>query len=108
MTSAWHTLFCSYKAQADQSAANLLVALLEQLVQPRPDIADGELLGVLTYSGSMTLTNVFLVMPPANSKQQIAETTTAGQCTPSKGKYIALWNLTHFITITLSANPFSP
>jgi hypothetical protein len=32
-------LFCSYKAQADQSASSLLAALLKQLVQSRPDIA---------------------------------------------------------------------
>jgi hypothetical protein len=32
-------LFCNYKAQADQSAPNLLTALLKQLVQSRPDIA---------------------------------------------------------------------
>jgi hypothetical protein len=32
-------LFCSYKAQADQSASSLLTALLKQLVQSRPEIA---------------------------------------------------------------------
>lgn len=32
-------LFCSYKAQADQTAPSLLAALLKQLVQSRPDIA---------------------------------------------------------------------
>lgn len=32
-------LFCTYKAQTDQSASNLLAALLKQLVQSRPDIA---------------------------------------------------------------------
>jgi Cdc6-like AAA superfamily ATPase len=32
-------LFCSYKAQADQSASSLFAALLKQLVQSRPDIA---------------------------------------------------------------------
>jgi hypothetical protein len=32
-------LFCSYKAQVDQTAPNLLAALLKQLVQGRPDIA---------------------------------------------------------------------
>lgn len=32
-------LFCSYKAQADQSPSSLLAALLKQLVQSRPDIA---------------------------------------------------------------------
>jgi hypothetical protein len=31
-------LFCSYKAQADQSAINLLAALLKQLAQSQPDI----------------------------------------------------------------------
>jgi hypothetical protein len=32
-------LYCNYKAQVDQSASNLLSALLKQLVQSRPDIA---------------------------------------------------------------------
>jgi NACHT domain len=32
-------LFCSYKAQVDQSVSNLFTALLKQLVQCRPDIA---------------------------------------------------------------------
>jgi hypothetical protein len=32
-------LFCSYKAQADQSASSLFAALLKQLVQSQPDIA---------------------------------------------------------------------
>jgi hypothetical protein len=32
-------LFCSYKARVDQSAPNLLAALLKQLVHSRPDIA---------------------------------------------------------------------
>src|SRR6266704_3252811 len=32
-------LFCNYKAQADQSAASLLAALLKQLVRSRPGIA---------------------------------------------------------------------
>jgi Cdc6-like AAA superfamily ATPase len=32
-------LFCNYKAQANQSAARLLAALLKQLVQSRPEIA---------------------------------------------------------------------
>jgi hypothetical protein len=32
-------LFCSYKAQVDQSAPNLFAAVLKQLVQGRPDIA---------------------------------------------------------------------
>lgn len=32
-------LFCSYKAQVEQSATNLFAALLKQLVQSRPDIA---------------------------------------------------------------------
>ncbi|KAI9673848.1 MAG: hypothetical protein M1822_009584 [Bathelium mastoideum] len=32
-------LFCSYKAQFDQSAYNLLAALLKQLLQARPDLA---------------------------------------------------------------------
>jgi hypothetical protein len=32
-------LFCSYKAQADQSASNLFASLLKQLVQSRPNIA---------------------------------------------------------------------
>ena len=32
-------LFCSYKAQADQTAMSLLAALLKQLVQIRPDTA---------------------------------------------------------------------
>jgi hypothetical protein len=32
-------LFCSYKAQSNQSAPTLLAALLKQLVQSRPDIA---------------------------------------------------------------------
>jgi len=33
-------LFCSYKAQVDQTAPNLFAAILKQLVQSRPDIAD--------------------------------------------------------------------
>jgi hypothetical protein len=33
-------LFCSYKAQTDQTALSLFAALLKQLVQSRPDIAD--------------------------------------------------------------------
>ena len=32
-------LFCSYKAQVDQTAPNLLAAVLKQLIQGRPDIA---------------------------------------------------------------------
>lgn len=32
-------LFCSYKAQSDQSVSSLFAALLKQLVQSRPDIA---------------------------------------------------------------------
>jgi hypothetical protein len=32
-------LFCSYKAQADQSTSSLFAALLKQLVQSQPDIA---------------------------------------------------------------------
>jgi len=32
-------LFCRYKAEANQSATNLLAALLKQLVHSRPDIA---------------------------------------------------------------------
>jgi Cdc6-like AAA superfamily ATPase len=32
-------LYCSYKAQVDQTASNLFSALLKQLVQNRPDIA---------------------------------------------------------------------
>lgn len=33
-------LFCSYDARADQTATSLLTALLKQLVQRRPEIAD--------------------------------------------------------------------
>lgn len=31
-------LFCTYKAQVDQTARNLFAAILKQLVQSRPDI----------------------------------------------------------------------
>ena len=33
-------IFCNYKAQADQTTANLLAAILKQLMQARPSIAE--------------------------------------------------------------------